>query len=589
MKGPLLFVFASFLPGIGLYAQPDTTTVNDLNRLAWEMKFSNPDSAALVSEKAARLATDLGFQRGIADAHKTRGVIMHIRGNFDSVFQLATASYEIYSRIQHRSGMAATMNLTGLAHYSLGNYPEALRKYLDVARIYETLGDQAGLAKTYNNIGNTFYKQADDDNALAYYRKAYAIHVSEENKPGQMEALSNVAMVLMEKKAYEEALDDYATVEQFAVATGNKLLLAGTWQNMAICHRYQGDLKSAESYYSKSLTLKTELDDPDGICSSLTGMAIIARAKKEYQRAHDLTDQVIRKASESKLLDRLNNAYEIKYQVFRDQENFSRALETYQLYTVTKDSLFNIHKARQVQELQLKYETEKKEHQILLLQKEAEVQAALKNRAIIISAGIALVLVLAVYGLRLRNKLYKERNAKLEIENKLKEQENLRLAEELRAENEINRIQSEKHTMELDFKNRELTSAALHAVQKSDLLQDLREQLEELAADKDLKTAIKPLLKTIDTTLDTADEWDNTKLHFEKVHPGFFERLQTSYPELTQTELKHIAYMKINLSGKEIARLLNIGVKAIQMSRYRIKKKIGLSEEVNLLEFIQQF
>lgn len=583
----LITLFCLFVTLSG-FSAVDTTRVNELNKHAWDLKFSNPDSATLLSKQALKLATDGGFVKGEAEALKNLGVLQHIAGNLDSAFYYADAAYGRYAEFDHTIGMAASTNLKGLIHYSRGNYAEALKLYIEVARLFEAANDLVGLARVYNNIGSTLYKQEEDKDALIYYQKAYDLHIAQQNKQGQMEALSNMGMVQMEMKQYQEALSNYGAAEAFARETNNKRLLGNILQNMAICFRYQQDNRKAEQYYRRSLDLKKGLNDVDGICTALTGLAIIAKEDRQYAQALTLLKEVETTASSAGLLDRLSNAYEIQYQVYELSKQPAEALRSFKNYAVLKDSLFNLDKAKLLRELQVKYETEKKEQEIVALKKEADFQTAMKNRAIVLAIALAVVLALAIYGFRLRAALFKSRNETLEFENRYKEQENLRLAEELRAEAEINRVQAEKHTLEIDFKNRELTSAALYAVQKNEILLDLKERLEELS-DNGHATATKPLIKLIDSNLNVDQDWENTKLHFERVHPDFFERLQSTYPDLTQTELKHIAYIKVNLSGKEIARLLNIGVKAIQMSRYRIKKKIGLPEEVNLLEYIQNF
>lgn len=88
---------------------------------------------------------------------------------------------------------------------------------------------------------------------------------------------------------------------------------------------------------------------------------------------------------------------------------------------------------------------------------------------------------------------------------------------------------------------------------------------------------------------DYDDEWERLKVHFDTVHSGFFSRLKTQFPELTQSELQHCSYIKLQLQTKEIARMLNIDPKSVQASRYRIKKKMSLTIESDLREIIETF
>ncbi|MFC2101176.1 helix-turn-helix transcriptional regulator, partial [Bacteroidota bacterium] len=84
-------------------------------------------------------------------------------------------------------------------------------------------------------------------------------------------------------------------------------------------------------------------------------------------------------------------------------------------------------------------------------------------------------------------------------------------------------------------------------------------------------------------------EWNLLKVHFEDVHPDFFKKLLLKHPSLTQYDLKLCAYIKINLTTKDIARMLNISNRSVQTARYRIKKKMELPTDYNLFKYIQQF
>ncbi len=93
--------------------------------------------------------------------------------------------------------------------------------------------------------------------------------------------------------------------------------------------------------------------------------------------------------------------------------------------------------------------------------------------------------------------------------------------------------------------------------------------------------------RLIKDNIELDEDWNNFKLHFEKVHPRFFESLTQKYSDLTANEQKICAYLRMNLSGKEIARLMNITPKSAQMSRCRLKKKFDLGVDNYLMEFLK--
>ena len=144
----------------------------------------------------------------------------------------------------------------------------------------------------------------------------------------------------------------------------------------------------------------------------------------------------------------------------------------------------------------------------------------------------------------------------------------------------INATQEEK----LGALGRELSSYTLFSTQKSKLLQELSDDLKILAAlDTDeSKMMIEKIRRKIASNLDEKENWISFKVQFERVHTGFFNELENTYAELTTNDLKHCAYVRMGLSNAEIADILFVGKKAVEMSHYRLKKKLGLPKEVSL-------
>jgi len=144
----------------------------------------------------------------------------------------------------------------------------------------------------------------------------------------------------------------------------------------------------------------------------------------------------------------------------------------------------------------------------------------------------------------------------------------------------------EKLTLEVDTKSRELSNAALNLIRKNEALQHLRSEL--LQAGNDAK-ALAKMARMIDAHLEGDHDWEVFQESFNQVHDDFFKRLMGAYSDLTPGDLRLAAYLKMNLSSKEIAPLLNISVRGVENKRYRLRKKIGLPEDANLTEFIMGF
>lgn len=213
-----------------------------------------------------------------------------------------------------------------------------------------------------------------------------------------------------------------------------------------------------------------------------------------------------------------------------------------------------------------------------------------------------------IYGLMVGGTLYffyKRQQKKYKRQHQLKLQEHQRKNEEEQkrlqmmhqltvAENErkISQLQREKLEAEIEHKNSELASTAMNLVHKAEILSKLKDDLLNFRETAKLETGVKDfqkIVKLIDAELDHAGEWEQFARHFDSVHSNYLKKLKDHYPDLTTSELKLAAYLRLNLSTKEIAQLLNISIRGVETSRYRLRKKLGLTnEDANLYGFLME-
>lgn len=161
-----------------------------------------------------------------------------------------------------------------------------------------------------------------------------------------------------------------------------------------------------------------------------------------------------------------------------------------------------------------------------------------------------------------------------------------------KSKEEIQRLETEKIQVELDHKKRELVSATLHLVQKNETISDLVDQLSQIkkkSREEEVKKQLQKLIRSLKNDEVFDEGWDQVMYHFNELHEDFFERLKKSYPSLTPKDLKMCAYLKMNLTTKEMASLMNVSIRGVEASRYRLRKKLDLPTEANLTEFIMTY
>lgn len=167
-----------------------------------------------------------------------------------------------------------------------------------------------------------------------------------------------------------------------------------------------------------------------------------------------------------------------------------------------------------------------------------------------------------------------------------------RKTEQQQADREIMKLQNEKLESEISHKNIQLADSTLSIIRKNEVLieikNELEKQKEELGARYPARY-LQRLTTLIDNNISNDNDWEIFEALFDQAHENFFKRLKHSFPDLTQSDLKLCAYLKLNLSSKEIAPLLNITIRGVEIRRYRLRKRLSLSSDENLVGYIMQF
>jgi DNA-binding CsgD family transcriptional regulator len=161
-----------------------------------------------------------------------------------------------------------------------------------------------------------------------------------------------------------------------------------------------------------------------------------------------------------------------------------------------------------------------------------------------------------------------------------------------KTEAKLVQLRNEALESELQFRQKELAANAMHLMQKGELLQSIKEELQKaLRKENDpeqLKTEVKKIIIMLEQDNILDESWEQFLMHFNQVHAGFFDKLRQQFPNLTSYDQKMTAYLRMNLTTKEIATLLNISVRGVEGGRYRLRKKMGLDSDTNLVNFIQE-
>lgn len=176
-----------------------------------------------------------------------------------------------------------------------------------------------------------------------------------------------------------------------------------------------------------------------------------------------------------------------------------------------------------------------------------------------------------------------------------REQEHVKYMHQLemdKSDKEIIKLKNEKLELEIETKNSELASNTMHLVQKADLMSKIKTELFKLKKElKDDEQAadFNKIIRLLNAEEKSDESWEQFTVHFDKVHVDFLKHLKDAYPSISSNELRLSAYLKMNLSTKEIAKLMKISPRGVEIGRYRLRKKLNINGNVNLFEFFNAF
>ena len=151
---------------------------------------------------------------------------------------------------------------------------------------------------------------------------------------------------------------------------------------------------------------------------------------------------------------------------------------------------------------------------------------------------------------------------------------------------EINKLTNEKLKSELDLKNDQLTSITMQLMKNNEFIQEVQHKIETSLDKSSSKPELKRIVNTIDKELSNNDSWNQFAYHFDQVHGNYLTKLSESNIRLSPREIKLAAFLRMNMSSKEISKLLSITGRSVELARYRLRKKLNLTRDQNLVEYL---
>ena len=293
------------LLGSGLKKQPkpDTVSINRLNKLAAGYFDSNPDSTFYYARKSIELATEIGYQAGIANGLVQTGHVNFFKAKFDNATQDFNKAILIYKKLNYKTGLSNIYTLFGRMYYLLANYKLAL-DYLNLAlSINKQLKNEAALADCLKNIGNVYYGEGQLSMALDYYFKALDINTRLKNQQAIASNYNNIGLILEVLEVYPQSFDYYTKALTIFKAVNNLHGIDIVYQNLSEILIAQKNYDLAINYLLKGVKIAEMQDDKEAISADYNDLGLCYAHKGQINRAINYLNTSLQIASSNKTLN----------------------------------------------------------------------------------------------------------------------------------------------------------------------------------------------------------------------------------------------------------------------------------------------
>lgn len=344
------------------------------------------------TQEALALFNTLSDQSGIANANKNLGVLAYFMGDYGQAKEHYQEALSGFSKVKDTQGQAKCYANLGLVSMMYGAFDKALGYFMKSLRCNELLNNQEGIASDYVYMAQVSQQINNLSQALQYQEKALDIFRSINNKVREAHLLCDIGKTYHLKQQWSEALTNYRLALTLQKQLGSTREMGTTLGNIGAVYEEMDQPQQAAPFYQQSLSMARKAGNERNVPVLLNNLAELAIKQSKYDTAARYLDQSITLAKRLGQKSDLQLAHDLFYQMYKDQNRYRQALEQYQVAREYQDSLFDEEKAKQMTELQTRYDVEKKERQIA----SQEQKIALLDRTKQTEKRLRLVLIVAL-------------------------------------------------------------------------------------------------------------------------------------------------------------------------------------------------
>lgn len=565
----LLLISASWKPAIGMSDKERNTLqealihsyrpderVEILMQLSDEFLASAPEEALAYTNEALLLSSENKFYEAEVKALTNKAEIYQIKSDLSNSIELAMQAKELAQKHHFKAQYARAILIISNCYRQLNEYKKSSELGFEALEIYEKLEDKKGICDALAAIGIFYHEQRQNEKASDYFSQSLELALEINYARGISRGYHNLAVIYATYNDFENSIGYTKKAVVINMQSGLKQWLGINYNNIAEDYLDLEQFDSAFHYIEKAIEVNREINNLFNLANSYSTLARFYRITKDDAQFIEATRTAMEIGYQNNFKDVILNGSNNLQQYYFESGQTDSAYKYKSLQYMYRDSLFAENSLTRMSQLELMHKLEREEQAQKIRQQRKEFSLIL-----IIILLLAVIVVASLLVVRFR---MKARYARLE-EQKLKD--------------------------ELEFKNKELAANVMSLLKKNEMLADITERLSKLEKETDNKEN-RALIHKIAFDIENITQeniWEEFELRFKNVYSEFYEKLLKRYPDLSPNEQRLCAFLRLNLTTKEISNISGQSQRAIEMARFRLRKKLGIeSQDINLVTFISK-
>lgn len=531
--------------------------VNTLLLISHELELYDTDSALKYADQALSLSEQNDLIKGKVEALIQKGrLLMQL-----TEYSLAMQTFETVIKLSEKNNMsnelAISNGVIGIIYAELGDFDNSAKFNFKALELFEKANNKKEIGVTLGNIAADMMSQKNYKKALDYMNEAINIAKLINDKYGIAQQYNNIAGVYYAGYMdYKKALDYFKKAYKVNNELGDQLQLGMNLLNIGYCYFRLKENDSAFLCFEKSRNIFMRIDNQIRIANVDIALSKFFYEITKPDSSLKYSKEALKIGMKFNSKEIISQAADMLHEIYLLKKDTINAYRYLVINFQAKDSLATMQSQKTLFRLEYQYNYEKQDKERKLKQQRNYYILGF----IILGLMSGFIIIFLIYS-RQRIKI---KNAMLE---------------------------KQKMASDLNFKNKELTINLMALMKKNEMHAEISKKLllieKKVPKDK-LHDAISHLNKELKQTSDEKI-WKEFALRFNQTNSDFYEKLLKNYPDLSQNELKLCAYLRLNMTSKDVSELTGQRTETLESARYRLRKKLGISgSDNNLVTFLSQ-